>query len=583
MKGLISIILSGAMLTTAFVGSSITASAEADAVEGFEITELDDGTVEIDKYVGGDRRVVIPSTLNGKTVTGIGSFAFHENRKIKSVTIPDTVTYIDGLAFDGCAKLADITIPDSVLRIGVSNFDETAYYNNEENWEDGALYIGNHLIDVEDSTEDIFNKVGNFKVDKYKRDEYKIKEGTVSISPLALTFNAKKLIIPASVKFIDDSALELIASEEISVASENKYYHSIDGVLFETASNTLLRYPIFKPEKEYIIPDNITKLGNYAFRHCTLDKLTIPESITALDNGAFSHCNLPTIAIPKSVEKIDEHTFSWCSDTEAIEVDSDNKHYYSVDGILFDKEANKILLYPPNKPVADYEIPDNITEVDLYAFRGSKLTSLTIPASVKSIITASAWYTDSDFCVGAINVDSDNKIYYSVDGVLFEKESNVLLKYPSGKSDTEYTVPDGVTAIGDYAFNDTNCQLVTITTPESVAEIRESAFKSCSELKTVNIMNPKCEISVTAIPHGVETPGFEVLTRREIVERAGLVDKAKPTESNKVTPLTTALTLLNRPAVKIALVAVLILMILLFAIIKRNGKKTPNTQITSDL
>lgn len=574
MKGLISIILSGAMLATVFIGSSVTVNAKESAVEDFEINQLDDGTIEIREYIGNDRKVVIPSTLNGKTVTKIGSFAFSDNVRIKSVTIPDTVTYIDGFAFSDCTKLANITIPDSVLYIDC-DFEDTAYYKNDKNWEDGALYIDNHLVAVKDSTDSVFEK-STFKIDEYKREEYKIKEGTVSISSFALEFNARKITIPASVKFIDDSALEFIAAEEISVANENKYYHSIDGVLFETESNTLLRYPPLKPQKEYAVPNGVTKLGASSFSHCILNNLTIPDSVTTLGTYMFAYGSLPKIAIPKSVKEIDEHTFSNIDSIKNIDVDSKNKYYYSIDGILFNKNTNKILAYPANKPQADYKIPDNVTEVDLYAFRGSKLTSLTIPASVKSIITSS-WFTDKDFYVEAINVDSDNEIYYSVDGVLFEKEDNILIKYPSGKADTNYDVPDGVTTIGVQAFDDANCNLVSVTIPESVTKIQESAFKSCSKLTDVTILNPNCEIQTAAIPVSAKIYGNEKTTENVIH-----LNEAKSTANSK-SSLANSVTILNNPAIIAILVATLILLILLLIIIKRTKKKSNNTQITSDL
>src|SRR5699024_6163441 len=76
----------------------------------------------------------------------IADEAFRNCRRFTSITIPDSVTSIGRSAFSGCSRLANITIPDSVTSIGDAVFQDTAYYNDVNNWENEVLYIGNHLI-----------------------------------------------------------------------------------------------------------------------------------------------------------------------------------------------------------------------------------------------------------------------------------------------------------------------------------------------------------------------------------------------------------------------------------------------------
>ena len=76
------------------------------------------GTVTISKYTGSDRAVVIPGTINGLQVTGIGDYAFAGYGIMSSVTIPDSVTSIGVNAFYSCRSLANVTIPDNVVSVG---------------------------------------------------------------------------------------------------------------------------------------------------------------------------------------------------------------------------------------------------------------------------------------------------------------------------------------------------------------------------------------------------------------------------------------------------------------------------------
>jgi len=84
----------------------------------------------------------------------------------------------------------------------------------------------------------------------------------------------------------------------------------------------------------------------------------------------------------------------------------------------------------------------------------------------------------------AVDVNVDNDLFVSIDGVLFDKKLRTLIQFPAGSRAGSYTIPDSVTGIGDGAFD--NCaSLTSITIPKGVMIIRNFAFGFCSNLTSV--------------------------------------------------------------------------------------------------
>ena len=123
---------------------------------------------------------------------------------------------------------------------------------------------------------------------------------------------------------------------------------------------------------------------NNAFSYCTnLKEITIPNTASEIDTQAFYGCSsLSTIKIPKSITKIGELAFSNCENLVSIEVDSLNKSYCTINGVLFNNDTTILIKYPEGKKGA-YSIPKTATQIKDDAFFHCKnLTTLTIPNTI---------------------------------------------------------------------------------------------------------------------------------------------------------------------------------------------------------
>ena len=143
--------------------------------------------------------------------------------------------------------------------------------------------------------------------------------------------------------------------------------------------------------------------------------------------------------------------------------------------------------------ITSVTIPDSVNRIDRGAFLGCRsLTSVTIPDSVTSIGTN----IFGSCPLMQIDIASNNPVFESIDGVLFNREQKMLISYPNGKKG-KYSIPKGTLSIGDSAFY--WCENLTgVTIPKSVKSIGDRAFVLCEGLTSVTISEGVTSIGISA-------------------------------------------------------------------------------------
>ena len=208
-------------------------------------------------------------------------------------------------------------------------------------------------------------------------------------------------------------------------------------------------------ESELQIPSlldeyTVTSIGDSAFRYCeSLTSVTIPDGVTVIGDTAFVLCtSLTSVTIPDSVTVIGDGAFILCTSLTSI------------------------------------TIPDGVTEIGDGAFAMCEsLTSVTIPAGVSSMGANPFAYCRK---LTNIKVSPMSKYFETIDGVLFEKSTKKLICFLCAFTAENYAIPQGILAIGDYAF-DSCTSLTNITIPDSVTSIGDGAFNDCESLTSVTI------------------------------------------------------------------------------------------------
>ena len=453
-------------------------------------------------------------------VTSIDARAFYECN-LTSLTIPPSVTSIGERAFYNCSNLTDLMIPDSVTDIGDSAFGNCRSLRN--------VWLPKHLEGKLGST--VFANCGNATLNYYDAlycVTFRTEEGVVEQRPCPDGVEIGSLpSTPTHSGYAFEGWWTATdgeqATEATVVTNDVTYYAKWRGTAI--VGDYTYMYSVLNGQAEIgtgetgelseaavsprptggvVIPSSlggypVTGIGEYAFESCTdMTDVEIPESVVSIRAEAFGGCEgLANVEIPRNVMYIDVTAFGFCY---RFTVDPANAVYSSRNGLLLSKDG-RTLVRGVN---GDVEIPSSVTEIGDSAFDGCPLLeSVTIPDGVldigayafcccdglenilipQSVTNIGTRAFGSCYNLRSFAVDPANRFYSAQDGFLLNKDGTVLVQ---GVNVVEARIPDGVTTIGEAAFED--CfRLECVEIPDSVTAIGDWAFSVCESLAGVVI------------------------------------------------------------------------------------------------
>ena len=350
----------------------------------------------------------LTSVTIGDSVESIGNYAFYNCSGLTSVTIGNGVTSIGHEAFYGCSGLTSVTIPDSVTSIG---------YETSVTIPDSVTSIGYEAFRGCSGLTSV--TIGNSvtSIGSYAFS------GCSGLTSVTISDSVKNI---GSTAFAGCSSLEEITIPFVGAKSDktsSDTYQYPFGYIFGTSSymggTAVLQY--------YHGSSTSSTISTTYYIPSSLRSVTLTDGNVLY--GAFYNCSMLTsVTIPDSVTSIGNYAFSGCSGLTSV--------YYTGDvagwcGISFGNFSANPLSYAGNlyidgSLVTDLVIPDSVTSIGDYAFRGcSGLTQITIPDSVTSIGNY-AFYN----CSGLTSVTIGDSVESIGDGAFYNCSGLDLRHHP---------------------------------------------------------------------------------------------------------------------------------------------------------
>ena len=208
-------------------------------------------------------------------------------------------------------------------------------------------------------------------------------------SPLA------SITIPDKVTYIgirafSDTRLTSITIPSSVTSMGQRTFVNVHTLTSVTIQNGITELPLYlfagcDHLLSFVIPNTVTELEESMFENSGITSITIPSSVTTIGQ-TFRDSSITSVNIGSGVSFIHQNAFYNMPNLRSINVDAGNQNFSSIDGVLLNKAGTAFIQYPAGKVGTSYVIPNGVTTINKeYTFNSSRLTSITIPNSVREL------------------------------------------------------------------------------------------------------------------------------------------------------------------------------------------------------
>lgn len=266
-----------------------------------------------------------------KSITRIGSYAFSHCTSLTHLTLPEGIVNIETNTFLGCINLQELSIPKTVTAIEKDAFKGCYQLINIYFVEGSPFSLSEGVIYNLDHTTLISYLPSNLET------TYEVLPGVLTIGPWAFTSN--------------DSLTSITIGNNVTTIDDFAFHRSISLV-------------------DVSIGSSVEVIGSYAFSNCdNLEEIHLHEGLITIEDNAFYMCpKIVSMAIPSSVSFIGHKVFNYCKSMTSILVSDQNAYYTSIDGVLYSKNLQVLIFYPPAKTNTSFTVPNHVRIIKANAF-----------------------------------------------------------------------------------------------------------------------------------------------------------------------------------------------------------------------
>lgn len=391
-------------------------------------------------------------------VTSIGNRAFYECGSLSSVELPAKLKSIGSEVFRSCGALSSINFPENGLEEGIGN---GAFYQCSSL---AKIVLPVRLKSIENYTFYQCSKLStaifpeglqSIGIDAFRGcslTEVSLPNVLQSIGNYAFSYcsSLSKIEFSKSLQSIGEYAFykcnnltDVIFPEEVQNANISKY------AFYYSASNN-----VTFPKK------GLESIGEYAFSNSNITSASLPAGLKSIGLYAFSSChNLTTVEFSEGLESIGRYAFKACGNLTTVKFLKDAQNASIGECAFINCKNLSSVTFPDNGPKS----------IGNEAFRASGLTSISLPAGLKSI---------GNMAFFLCNNLSTVEFPEGLENIGYSAFENCPLE--------SIELHEGLWKIQSSVFG--NCtKLKSVTLPASLTYIGDEAFNGCSELQTVTL------------------------------------------------------------------------------------------------